>query len=66
MYGVMASDVSAVMGALRIEKAGFVGWRDGAYTASWRVKLVRPNLPGCEQAERYRHTVATERSRNEP
>jgi pimeloyl-ACP methyl ester carboxylesterase len=32
-YELMASDVSAVMDALRIEKAGLVGWSDGACTA---------------------------------
>ena len=32
-YELMASDVSAVMAALRIEKAGLVGWSDGASTA---------------------------------
>jgi pimeloyl-ACP methyl ester carboxylesterase len=33
MYELMASDVSAVMGALHIEKAALVGWSDGACTA---------------------------------
>jgi pimeloyl-ACP methyl ester carboxylesterase len=32
-YDLMASDVLAVMDALRIEKAAFVGWSDGACTA---------------------------------
>jgi pimeloyl-ACP methyl ester carboxylesterase len=32
-YELMASDVSAVMDALNIEKAGLVGWSDGACTA---------------------------------
>jgi pimeloyl-ACP methyl ester carboxylesterase len=32
-YELMASDVSAVMDTLRIEKAGLVGWSDGACTA---------------------------------
>ncbi len=32
-YHVMASDVSAVMDALNIKKAGFVGWSDGACIA---------------------------------
>jgi pimeloyl-ACP methyl ester carboxylesterase len=32
-YELMASDVLAVMDALRIEKAGLVGWSDGACTA---------------------------------
>lgn len=32
-YELMASDVSAVMDALHIEKAGLVGWSDGACTA---------------------------------
>jgi len=32
-YELMASDVSAVMDALRLEKAGLVGWSDGACTA---------------------------------
>jgi len=29
-YELMASDVSAVMDTLRLEKAGLVGWSDGA------------------------------------
>jgi pimeloyl-ACP methyl ester carboxylesterase len=33
MYELMASDVSAVMGALHLEKAALVGWSDGACTA---------------------------------
>jgi pimeloyl-ACP methyl ester carboxylesterase len=33
MYELMASDVSAVMDALHIEKAGLVGWSDGAVIA---------------------------------
>jgi pimeloyl-ACP methyl ester carboxylesterase len=33
MYELMAADVSAVMDALHIEKAGLVGWSDGACTA---------------------------------
>ncbi len=33
MYEQMASDVSTVMDALRLEKAGLVGWSDGACTA---------------------------------
>lgn len=32
-YELMASDVSAVMDALKIEKAAFAGWSDGACTA---------------------------------
>jgi len=32
-YELMASDVSAVMDALHLEKAGLVGWSDGACTA---------------------------------
>ncbi len=32
-YELMASDVTAVMDALQIEKAGLVGWSDGACTA---------------------------------
>lgn len=32
-YEVMASDVAAVMDALHLEKAGLVGWSDGACTA---------------------------------
>jgi pimeloyl-ACP methyl ester carboxylesterase len=32
-YELMASDVSAVMDELQIEKAGLVGWSDGACTA---------------------------------
>jgi pimeloyl-ACP methyl ester carboxylesterase len=32
-YELMASDVLAVMDALRLAKAGFVGWSDGACTA---------------------------------
>jgi pimeloyl-ACP methyl ester carboxylesterase len=32
-YDLMASDVLAVMDALELEKAGFVGWSDGACTA---------------------------------
>jgi len=32
-YELMASDVSAVMNALHLEKAGLVGWSDGACTA---------------------------------
>jgi len=32
-YEMMASDVSAVMDALHVEKAGLVGWSDGACTA---------------------------------
>lgn len=32
-YDLMASDVAAVMDALRIEKAALVGWSDGACTA---------------------------------
>src|SRR6266850_328496 len=32
-YELMASDVLAVMDALRLEKAGLVGWSDGACTA---------------------------------
>jgi pimeloyl-ACP methyl ester carboxylesterase len=32
-YDLMASDVSAVMDVLHIEKAGLVGWSDGACTA---------------------------------
>jgi pimeloyl-ACP methyl ester carboxylesterase len=32
-YELMASDVVAVMDALRIDKAGFVGWSDGACIA---------------------------------
>jgi pimeloyl-ACP methyl ester carboxylesterase len=32
-YERMASDVSAVMDALHVEKAGLVGWSDGACTA---------------------------------
>jgi pimeloyl-ACP methyl ester carboxylesterase len=32
-YELMASDVAAVMDALRIEKAALVGWSDGACTA---------------------------------
>ena len=32
-YELMASDVSAVMDALRLEGAGLVGWSDGACTA---------------------------------
>jgi pimeloyl-ACP methyl ester carboxylesterase len=32
-YELMASDVLAVMNALRLEKAGLVGWSDGACTA---------------------------------
>jgi pimeloyl-ACP methyl ester carboxylesterase len=32
-YERMASDVSAVMAALRLEKVGLVGWSDGACTA---------------------------------
>jgi pimeloyl-ACP methyl ester carboxylesterase len=32
-YDLMASDVLAVMDALRIEKAGLVGWSDGACTS---------------------------------
>jgi pimeloyl-ACP methyl ester carboxylesterase len=33
MYELMASDVSAVMDALHLEKAGMVGWSDGATIA---------------------------------
>lgn len=33
MYELMASDVSAVMDALHLEKAGLVGWSDGAVIA---------------------------------
>jgi pimeloyl-ACP methyl ester carboxylesterase len=33
MYELMASDVLAVMDTLRLEKAGLVGWSDGACTA---------------------------------
>jgi pimeloyl-ACP methyl ester carboxylesterase len=33
MYERMASDVSAVMDALRLERAGLVGWSDGASIA---------------------------------
>ena len=33
MYELMASDVSAVMDTLNLEKAGLVGWSDGACTA---------------------------------
>jgi pimeloyl-ACP methyl ester carboxylesterase len=33
MYELMASDVSAVMDALRLEKASLVGWSDGATIA---------------------------------
>jgi alpha/beta hydrolase fold len=33
MYELMAFDVSAVIGALHIEKAALVGWSDGACTA---------------------------------
>ena len=33
MYELMASDVSAVMDALHLGKAGLVGWSDGACTA---------------------------------
>jgi pimeloyl-ACP methyl ester carboxylesterase len=33
MYELMGSDVSAVMDALSIEKAGLVGWSDGACAA---------------------------------
>jgi len=33
MYELMASDVLAVMDALHLEKAGLVGWSDGACTA---------------------------------
>jgi pimeloyl-ACP methyl ester carboxylesterase len=33
MYELMASDVSAVMDALHLEKAGLVGWSDGATIA---------------------------------
>jgi pimeloyl-ACP methyl ester carboxylesterase len=32
-YGLMASDVSAIMDALQIDKAGMVGWSDGACTS---------------------------------
>ena len=32
-YELMASDVAAVMDALQLEKAGLVGWSDGACTA---------------------------------
>ena len=32
-YELMASDVLAVMDALRVERAGFVGWSDGAVVA---------------------------------
>ena len=32
-YELLASDVSAVMDALQLEKAGLVGWSDGACTA---------------------------------
>jgi pimeloyl-ACP methyl ester carboxylesterase len=32
-YELMASDVAAVMNALHLEKAGMVGWSDGACTA---------------------------------
>jgi pimeloyl-ACP methyl ester carboxylesterase len=32
-YELMASDVAAVMDALHLEKAGLVGWSDGACTA---------------------------------
>src|SRR5262245_32556970 len=32
-YELMASDVSAVMDTLQLEKAGLVGWSDGACTA---------------------------------
>jgi pimeloyl-ACP methyl ester carboxylesterase len=32
-YDLMASDVCAVMGALKVEKAALVGWSDGACTA---------------------------------
>jgi len=32
-YELMASDVSAVMGTLNLEKVGLVGWSDGACTA---------------------------------
>ena len=32
-YGLLASDVLAVMDALRVEKAALVGWSDGACTA---------------------------------
>ena len=32
-YELMASDVLAVMDTLQIEKAGFIGWSDGACTA---------------------------------
>jgi pimeloyl-ACP methyl ester carboxylesterase len=32
-YELMASDVSAVMDALHLERAGLVGWSDGACTA---------------------------------
>ena len=33
MYELMASDLAAVMDALRIEQAGLVGWSDGAVVA---------------------------------
>jgi len=33
MYEQMASDVAAVMDALQLQKAGLVGWSDGACTA---------------------------------
>src|SRR5688572_24759749 len=33
MYELMASDVLAVMDTLHVEKAGLVGWSDGACTA---------------------------------
>lgn len=32
-YELMASDVVAVMDAIHLEKAGLVGWSDGACTA---------------------------------
>jgi pimeloyl-ACP methyl ester carboxylesterase len=43
-YELMASDVLAVMDHLRLEKAAFVGWSDGACTA---LVLARNNAARC-------------------
>ncbi len=45
-YELLASDVLAVMDALQIERAGFVGWSDGACTALILASKVPDRLAG--------------------
>jgi pimeloyl-ACP methyl ester carboxylesterase len=45
-YELMASDVLAVMDHLRLEKAAFVGWSDGACTALVLARSAAPRSAG--------------------